>query len=633
MHGAESQQARGAGRGGCGHDPVDDDDARPTGHGRLGLVGQVLDGSAQAPGAVADGDGRLQAGHRVGAAARAEQRADGRRIDEERLEGEQPGGLGRFREKRHAGAEQGAQAHDEAFAQGIDRRVGDLGESLPQVVRHRSWPSRHGSERRVVPHGEGGFVGVGGHGLEHHGELFLRVPVSRLPLHQVGRRLGHRLARLERGETVGRPLGVRRGGGHVLLDGRIADHTEVGGDHHHVPGPEAATVDHAVPGGVDGPHLRGAHDHAVLADGVPQRSQAVAVEDCANPRAVGEDHARRPVPGLHESGVVLVEATDVGVQVTGLLPRLGDEHGHGMAEVTPAPHEHLGRLVEHPRIAVVGIEHGTQELLGAESGLHGSEVGPGPHPALVAADGVDLSVVAEEAERLGPLPRGQGVGAEALVEDGQGSGEALVGQVEVERVEGVGRDQALVDDRTERARHHVGVAVRGLEAAPHPVGPTLEVLGLGVERLVGHGGGRDRRPRRLGLGCRSDQGLEDPRSGGKGEVAERGVVGGRRAPPHHVEAFGLGRRRDLRRGIGVAGEEHDHTRALAVDRLWNGGEQTGAVGGSGVGRHRAAVLDVGQTGESGGDDGSGWSAVGVGDEADAARVELTHGCSWGSLRR
>ena len=75
---------------------------------------------------------------------------------------------------------------------------------------------------------------------------------------------------------------------------------------------------------------------------------------------------------------------------------------------------------------------------------------------------------------------GQGVGREALVEDGERRGEALVGQVEVEVAEGVGGHQALVHDRAERARRHVGALGGGVDAAPQAVGPALEVLAADV---------------------------------------------------------------------------------------------------------------------------------------------------------
>ena len=103
--------------------------------------------------------------------------------------------------------------------------------------------------------------------------------------------------------------------------------------------------------------------------------------------------------------MVAVEAAHLGVEVALALPRLGHEHRHGVADVAAAPHEQLDGRVELARVGVLGIEHGTEQLLGAEAGLLGAEAPAGEHAVLVAADGVDLAVVAQVPEGLGALPR------------------------------------------------------------------------------------------------------------------------------------------------------------------------------------------------------------------------------------
>ena len=65
------------------------------------------------------------------------------------------------------------------------------------------------------------------------------------------------------------------------------------------------------------------------------------------------------------------------------------------------------------------VEHRMEQRLVAEPGGLGAEDGPGPHAALVAGDGVDLTVVAQHPKRLSPFPCGQGVGREPLVEHGE----------------------------------------------------------------------------------------------------------------------------------------------------------------------------------------------------------------------
>jgi len=82
-------------------------------------------------------------------------------------------------------------------------------------------------------------------------------------------------------------------------------------------------------------------------------------------------------------------------------------------------------------------------------------------------------LLARRAERLGALPRREGVGREALVEQGEGHGVVVAGEVEVEVGQGLGGDEALVHDRAERARRRVGAGELGADPAPEPVGGAL----------------------------------------------------------------------------------------------------------------------------------------------------------------
>ena len=92
-----------------------------------------------------------------------------------------------------------------------------------------------------------------------------------------------------------------------------------------------------------------------------------------------------------------------------------------------------------------GVQIGKQrvevaEQLGLELALAGA------HPVAVALDGVDLAVVRDHPERLRERPRREGVGRVARVHERELGGEALVGQVGVERLELQGGDHALVDE-------------------------------------------------------------------------------------------------------------------------------------------------------------------------------------------
>jgi hypothetical protein len=114
----------------------------------------------------------------------------------------------------------------------------------------------------------------------------------------------------------------------------------------HPSGLEAALTHHLVGGDVEHADLAGQHHQSVVSDPVAGRAQAVAVEDGADHRPVGEGHGRRSVPGLHERGVVTVEGPPSRIHGPVVLPRFRDHHQHGVVE-RPAGHvEQLEHLVE-----------------------------------------------------------------------------------------------------------------------------------------------------------------------------------------------------------------------------------------------------------------------------------------------
>ncbi len=589
---------------------VDDHDARAVvAHGGCRLVREALDGSPQSVRALVDRERGVEDDRGEGAAARVVELLERRREHEERREREQTCGAGPFGEQRRARPEQRAKAHHRTLADRVDRRVRDLGEALPQEVVDRARPRGERRQRGVVAHGEGGLVGVAGHGLEHHRQLLLRVAVGDLALDEVVGRGEHGIAGREGVEAVGCPTGVGRPRGQGLLDLGVQEHPAGIGVHQHdlartqAPATHGATARH-----VDGAHLRRAHHESVLADLPPQGPQAVAVEQRADPSPVGEDDAGGSVPRFHQRRVVAVEALHVGRQVAARLPRVGDEHGEGVVHGTPTAGEQLERLVELGGVGAARIEHRPELVLGAETRGLGPEHVACLHAVLVAPDRVDLAVVAQHAERLGSLPGGQGVRGEALVEHRERSDDALVGEVEVEVGQLVGRGEPLVDDGAVRAGRDVDVGHLCRDAATQAVGGPLVVVG---GELRGRAGGP------------GDDRLQDPGLARAGEVAEGVVVGGRGPPLGDGGTCLLDDPGDGVAGVLAAGEQRDDAVAVTEQGGGDGQEQARPVAAAGVGRERAAVLHVGQTGDRRGDDRPGRASLRVGDEADPAGVELS----------
>ena len=107
---------------------------------------------------------------------------------------------------------------------------------------------------------------------------------------------------------VRQPLAVGAGRGQVVLDLVITHDPALGGVHQeHAPRLEAALLDDPVRGDVQHPDLRGHHHEIVVGNPVAARAQTVAVQNRSDDRPVGEGDGGRPVPGLHERGVVAVE--------------------------------------------------------------------------------------------------------------------------------------------------------------------------------------------------------------------------------------------------------------------------------------------------------------------------------------
>ena len=254
-------------------------------------------------------------------------------------------------------------------------------------------------------------------------------------------------------ETVG---AAGRDGG---LDDVVAQQPpvlEVDGDH--LAGAQAALLEDVLAGQVHRAGLGGEREQAGAGARVAGRAQAVAVHAGAGVAAVGEGDERRPVPGLLQAGVVLVELGDPRV-AAGARVLVGGRQGHHqrLERAAAAAHQQLDELVQGAGVAAVAVDHGQQ--VGDARAPHRSRQLrlPGAHPREVAEQRVDLAVVRQQAHGLGEAPLGRRVGAEAAVQHGVGAHERGVLQVRIELGQHRGGDHALVDHRPRRQRADVEV--------------------------------------------------------------------------------------------------------------------------------------------------------------------------------
>ena len=274
--------------------------------------------------------------------------------------------------------------------------------------------------------------------------------------------------------------------------------------------------------GRDGHHPRlGSENDVALGvlDPAPG-AQAVAIQHRARPASIGEGDRGRPVPRLHQAGVEVVEALDVGIEVLARAIGLGDHHHHRVRDRAAAEHQQLQHVVEGGRVRTAAA-HDRQHLLQVVAEQLGDQLRLArPHPVDVAAQRVDLAVVGDHPVRMGQLPAGEGVGGEARVHQRQAGGQPGVAQVrEVARQLGRGQ-HPLVDDRAagEAGDGQLGSALK-LDDAADQVQLALE-LSLVLD-LVG------------GL----DDQLADDRRRHAGDLAHEAVVDRHVSPPEGTLAL------------------------------------------------------------------------------------------------
>ena len=494
---------------------------------------------------------------------------------------------------------------DDLLADAVDRRVGDLREQLLEVVVQQARLVRQHRQRRVVAHRADRLDAVARHRRQHDALVLEGVAEGHLPLQQrvgVGLRQLRRLRQVVDVDLVlVEPLAVRARRGERALDLLVLDDAALRGvDQEHLARLQPALAHHVFRRHVEHAGFRGQDDEIVLGHVIAARAQAVAVEHRADLRAVGERDRGGAVPRLHQAGVVLVEGALLVVHRLVVGPRLGDHHHHGVRQRAAREIEQLERVVEHARVAAVGVDDRADladvvaERLGLEARL--ARV----HPVGVAAHRVDLAVVGDVAVRVRAVPAGEGVGAEARMHQRQRGFHQRVVEVREILVELRREQHALEDDRARREADDVPVLGAGQRrGADLAVGALAHHVQLALEReVVGD------------VGAAGDEHLAHERFARARRLAQHAVVGRHGAPAEHGHALGLHHLLELLLDLaahrGVARQEDDAAAVLARRRQRNAGlaadvlvervrhlqQHAGAVTGVDLAAAGAAVVQV-----------------------------------------
>ena len=360
---------------------------------------------------------------------------------------------------------------NDLLTQGVNGRVGDLGEHLLEVFKQgRPGVAQH-SQRGIAAHGTGRLTAVLGHGQNDGGNILVAVAESLLQLHQLlfvvagGALVGH----FQSGQihkVAVQPLAVGLTAGVIVLQLFVVHKFALLRIHQqHLAGAQSVFAHDLVGGNIQYAHLAGKNQPAILGDVVTAGTQTVAVQHGAHHIAVTEQDAGGAVPRLQHGGIVLVEIPLLGVHGLVVAPGLGDGHHHGQGKVH-AVHDHeFQGVIQHGRVRTALVDDGQHlghvvfQIVGADGFL------PGQHGVHIAADGVDLAVVQNQAVGVCPVPAGCRVGGEAAVHHANGGFVIAVLQIGIEQAQFVDQEHTLVDDGPAGQAADIGIGAGLLKHA------------------------------------------------------------------------------------------------------------------------------------------------------------------------
>ncbi len=241
--------------------------------------------------------------------------------------------------------------HDDLFADGVDRRVGDLGEELLEVRVEQLRPFREHCQCLVVAHGADRLGTRGGHRVDQESDVLGGVAEDLLAAQDglvIGlddARRGRQFGQLDK--PLAEPLLVGVLGGDAVLELVVRNDALLGGvDQEHASRLQPTFGHDLVRGDIQHAGLGSHDDAAVGGDVVAGRAQTVAIQCRPDPNAVRKRDRRGPVPRLHQTGVKLVEGLLVGRHRLVVLPRLGDHHHQSVCQRPPGEVEQLEGVVQ-----------------------------------------------------------------------------------------------------------------------------------------------------------------------------------------------------------------------------------------------------------------------------------------------
>ena len=303
--------------------------------------------------------------------------------------------------------------HHQFLTYRVDGRIGDLRKLLTEIVEQQLRTLAQYGERRVVAHGSHRLLSICTHRYDGAFDVFFSEAESAQLRIVVGYGVGYLATALEvlQLNASGRkPLAVRMLVSQLVLYLAVVIYPAfLGVDKQNLAWLETSLADHIRRFEVHHAYLACHHHHAALGYRVARRAQTVAVEHTACVPAVREHKRCRSVPWFHQDGVILVESLEVFRYRILVVERFGHKDSHGLRQTHAAHYKELEHVVERGGVAHVFLDDG-QDVLDVAQSARTEHALSCLHPRTVAAYGVYLAVVAEQAEGLSQFPFREGIG-------------------------------------------------------------------------------------------------------------------------------------------------------------------------------------------------------------------------------
>ena len=230
------------------------------------------------------------------------------------------------------------ETHHQLFPQGINRRVGDLSETLLEIVVEKMRLVGEHCQWDVISHAEGGLLPECGHVSDDQIEILCGETHGGLQSQQVefsnllglGPRLWTHIA-----AVLLQPVAIGKAFCGVFLHQPVVQElTGLQIHRQHLPRAKSTFLNNGLAAEVHDAGL-GAHDHETVLRGAPaSRAETVAVKRCTNTLAIGEHQQCRAIPWFLDSSIEFVHRRDIrtAVEIRLITERLGHEGDQAVSD-------------------------------------------------------------------------------------------------------------------------------------------------------------------------------------------------------------------------------------------------------------------------------------------------------------